>query len=132
SSVIIKATSNSFEDAVRNVKSFFKQIIPSVTINPDSTGDIELSFNWKQLKKDFSEILNLPDKIAREKKIRAVVCVDEFQNISFMEDGIAFQKKLRAHWQKHQHVTYVLYGSRRHLMMEFFTKSSMPFYKFGE
>src|SRR5438046_936106 len=36
SSVIIKATSNSFEDAVRNVKSFFKQIIPSVTINPDS------------------------------------------------------------------------------------------------
>jgi uncharacterized protein len=25
-----------------------------------------------------------------------------------------------------------LYGSRRHLMMDFFTKSTMPFYRFGE
>jgi uncharacterized protein len=114
------------------VKTFFKQILPAVSISPGSSEDIELSFNWKQLKKDFSEILDLPDKIARQKKIQVVVCVDEFQNISFMEDGVAFQKKLRAHWQKHQYATYVLYGSRRHLMMEFFTKSSMPFYKFGE
>lgn len=132
SSEIIKATADSFEAAVRNVKNFFKQIMPAVTIGPDPSADIELSFNWKQLKKDFSEVLDLPDKIARQKKIQLIVCVDEFQNISFLEDGIAFQKKLRAHWQKHQHVTYLLYGSRRHLMMEFFTKSSMPFYKFGE
>ncbi|HET9055246.1 MAG TPA: ATP-binding protein [Chitinophagaceae bacterium] len=132
SSAIIKATSSSFEEAVRNVKSFFKQIIPSVSLNPDPASEIELSFDWKELQKNMSEVLNLPEKIARERKLKVVVCVDEFQNISFMEDGVAFQKKLRAHWQTHQHVTYVLYGSRRHLMMEFFTKSSMPFYKFGE
>ncbi|MBI2730034.1 MAG: ATP-binding protein [Sphingobacteriales bacterium] len=132
SSAIIKATSSSFEEAVKNVKSFFKQIIPSVSLNPDPASEIELSFNWKELQKNMSEVLNLPNKIAHQKKIQLVVCVDEFQNISFMEDGIAFQKKMRAHWQAHQHISYVLYGSRRHLMMEFFTKSSMPFYKFGE
>jgi len=132
SSALVKATSSSFEDAVKNVKSFFKQLVPSVNINPDPASEIELRFNWKELKKNSSEVLNLPEKIAKQKNIELIVCVDEFQNLSFLDDGIGFQKKLRAHWQTHQHITYLLYGSRRHLMMEFFTKSSMPFYKFGE
>lgn len=132
STTIIKATSNSFDDAVRNVKAVFKQLIPSVAISADPSAEIELSFNWKELQKNMTEVLNLPEKISVTKNIQVVVCVDEFQNISFMEDGIAFQKKLRAHWQKHQKTTYILYGSRRHLMLDFFTKSSMPFYRFGE
>jgi hypothetical protein len=132
SSVIIKASSNSFEDAVRNVKGIFKHLIPSVSLSPDPSAEIELSFNWKDLQKNISEVLDLPEKIAKQKNVQIVVCVDEFQNISFMEDGIAFQKKLRAHWQKHQKANYVLYGSRRHLMMDFFTKNTMPFYRFGE
>ena len=132
SSTIIKAVSNSFEDAVRNVKNIFKQLIPSISVSPDANAEIELSFNWKNLQKNISEVLDLPEKLAIEKNIQIVVCVDEFQNISFMEDGIAFQKKLRAHWQKHQKANYILYGSRRHLMMDFFTKNTMPFYRFGE
>jgi uncharacterized protein len=132
SSSVIQAASGSFEDAVRNVKNIFKQLIPSVSLSPDPSAEIALSFNWKDLKKNISEVLDLPEKIAEQKNVQVVVCVDEFQNISFMEDGIAFQKKLRAHWQKHQKATYVLYGSRRHLMMDFFTKNTMPFYRFGE
>ena len=132
SSTIIKAVSNSFEDAVRNVKNIFKQLIPSISVSPDAHAEIELSFNWKNLQKNISEVLDLPEKLAIEKNIQIVVCVDEFQNISFMEDGIAFQKKLRTHWQKHQKANYILYGSRRHLMMDFFTKNTMPFYRFGE
>jgi hypothetical protein len=132
SSTVLQATTGSFEEAVRNVKIFFKQLLPSISLSPDPATEIEVSFNWKDLKKNSTEVLDLPNKIGQQKGMNVVVCIDEFQNISFMEDGIAFQKKLRAVWQKHQHVTYVLYGSRRHLMMEFFTKSSMPFYKFGE
>ena len=132
SSTIIKAVSSSFDDAVRNVKNIFKQLIPSISVSPDANAEIELSFNWKNLQKNISEVLDLPEKLALEKNIQIVVCVDEFQNISFMEDGIAFQKKLRAHWQKHQKANYILYGSRRHLMMDFFTKNTMPFYRFGE
>ena len=132
STTIIKATSSSFDDAVRNVKAVFKQLIPSVAISADPNAEIELSFNWKDLQKNMTEVLNLPEKISVAKNIQVVICVDEFQNISFMDDGIAFQKKLRAHWQKHQKANYILYGSRRHLMLDFFTKSSMPFYRFGE
>jgi predicted AAA+ superfamily ATPase len=56
SSAIITAASNSFEDAVRNVKSIFKQLIPSVSLSPDPTAEIELSFNWKDLKKIFLKV----------------------------------------------------------------------------
>lgn len=48
------------------------------------------------------------------------------------DNPLAFQKKLRSHWQNHSRVTYCLYGSRRGLMTELFTHSSMPFYKFGD
>ena len=131
-SSVIKATNNTFEDAVRSLKSIFKQLVPSISLSPDPAADFEMSFNWKELKKNMAEVLDLPEKISKQKGIQVIVCVDEFQNISFMDDGIAFQKKLRAHWQKHQAASYILYGSRRHLMMDFFTKSSMPFYRFGE
>ena len=132
SSSLLKSTSGTFEEAVSTVKSVFKFIVPAINLSPDPATDISVSFDWKTVKKNISEVLDLAEKLAQQKKIKLIVCVDEFQNISYLEDPTAFQKKLRAHWQKHQHVTYLLYGSRQHLMMEFFTRPSMPFYKFGE
>lgn len=129
---LLKATSGTFEEVVSTVKSVFKHIIPAINLSPDPATDVSISFDWKMVKKNIGEVLDLAEKLAQQKKVRLVVCVDEFQNISNLEEPLAFQKKLRAHWQKHQHVTYVLYGSRQHLMMEFFTRPSMPFYKFGE
>jgi uncharacterized protein len=71
------------------------------------------------------------EKIAKDKDVKIVVCIDEFQNISEFDNPLAFQKKLRSHWQKHQLTSYCLYGSKRHMMMDVFASSSMPFYKFG-
>ena len=77
------------------------------------------------------EILNLPEQIAIKKNIQIVVCIDEFQNLGNFEHAIDFQKNLRAVWQRHKNVCYCLYGSKRHMMIEFFQSQSMPFYKFG-
>ena len=132
SSSLIKATSGTFEEVVTTVKSVFKHVIPAINLSSDPATDVSISFDWKTVKKNINEVLDLAEKLAQQKKIKLIVCVDEFQNISNLEDPVSFQKKLRAHWQKHQHVTYLLYGSRQHLMMDFFTRPSMPFYKFGE
>lgn len=40
-----------------------------------------------------------------------------------------FQKKLRSVWQLQQHVSYCLFGSKKHLMNELFEKKNLPFYK---
>jgi hypothetical protein len=63
--------------------------------------------------------------------MKFVICIDEFQNISEFKNPLDIQKKMRSHWQKHQNVSYCLYGSKRHLLMDVFTSPSMPFYKFG-
>ena len=129
---VLKNTNSNLTEIGKTVGSFFKQIIPKISFSPDPSTDIEVSFRRDELKKHYSEILNLPEKIAQKKKIKIVVCIDEFQNISFFNEPLAVQKRLRAHWQKHYAVNYILYSSKRHLMMDFFTKPSMPFYKFGE
>ncbi len=91
-----------------------------------------MSMEWESVQKNYKEILALPEKIAKEKNIKIVVCIDEFQNISNFNDPELFQKRLRSEWQHQQYVTYCLYGSKQHMMMQLFESQSMPFYKFGE
>lgn len=39
-----------------------------------------MNFDWKELKANPDEVLDLAEKIAAEKKQKLVVCIDEFQN----------------------------------------------------
>lgn len=74
----------------------------------------------------------MAEALAVSKNIRLIICIDEFQNVANFGDSLAFQKKLRAHWQRHTHVAYCLFGSKRHMLMDVFANVSMPFYKFGD
>jgi len=129
---VLSATSNKFEEIAANTKEFLGKFFPTLSISPDANSEISIGLNWNELQKNPSDILQLAEKIAMKKKIKLVVCIDEFQNIAAFENPLAFQKALRAEWQKQRHVSYCLYGSKRHMMMDVFTKPSMPFYKFGD
>lgn len=94
--------------------------------------EVSLDFDWKEVRRNPDEILDLAENIAADKGLRIVVCIDEFQNIAEFDNPDYFQERLRSHWQKHQHVAYCLYGSKRHMMLDVFTDSSRPFYKFGD
>lgn len=128
---IISATSSRWEEAVENAKKFFSRLVPKITIGTDPANEVSIDFDWDDVKHNPDEVLDLAERIAKEKGIKIVVCVDEFQNMAEFSEPDYFQKKLRSHWQLHQHVAYCLYGSKRHMMMEVFTNSSKPFYKFG-
>jgi hypothetical protein len=127
----IKCSANKIEELLLNVKNFFQTIIPKITFSPGSMGDFSLSFDAKEIKKNRMEILDLPEIIAKRKKIKMIVCVDEFQNMLSYENSSALQKELRSSWQKHSNVTYCLYGSKRHMLSVIFNDSSSPFYRFG-
>ncbi len=129
---VLKASASKLEEITENAKNFFGQIIPKISFSPDNVSEISLGLDWKEVKKNPDDILNLPEKIAKAKGVNFVICIDEFQNIAELPNQLAVQKKLRANWQKHQNVTYCLYGSKRHMLMDVFTSSSMPFYKFGD
>lgn len=129
---ILKSTSPKWKDWIENAKNFLKNISPRISFGTDPTQDFSVSFDFTKGSKTQNEILELAERIAVERKIRIIVCIDEFQNLSYYSNPLAFQKLLRSVWQHHKHVTYCLYGSKRHMITEIFENKSMPFYKFGE
>lgn len=131
-SAVLKATSSKTDEVVNYLRKFLANLIPKLSLSPSPDTDFSVTVDWAEVQKQPSEILDLAEKIAKEKKISMVICFDEFQNISVFSDPLGLQKKLRSHWQMHQNVSYCLYGSKKQMMMEVFTNASMPFYKFGQ
>lgn len=129
---VIRATSGRMEEIMSNIKEFMKVWVPRISFSPDAHHEFSLSLDWAEIKKQPDEILNLAENIAVAKNRKIVICLDEFQNIAFYENPLAFQKKLRSHWQKHQMASYCIYGSKRHMLLDVFTSPSMPFYRFGD
>ena len=129
---ILRAGSDRWEKWMEDAKQFLKGMIPRFSIGSDPMNDFSVSLDWKEVKKNPDEILNLPEIISKKKKIRIVVCIDEFQNLAFFDEPVEFQKTLRANWQLHKKAVYILLGSRRHMLIGLFNNPSMPFYRFGD
>jgi len=129
---ILKASSSKWQDWVKNSKKIFKNIVPKIQLSVDPVNNMSLSFDWKEIKQHADEILNLAETVATQKKIRFVICLDEFQSIAGFPGYEAFEKRLRSIWQRQKKVTYCIYGSQRHMMTEIFNKPSKPFYRFGD
>ena len=129
---VLKQTSSKWDEWVENTKQFLAHINPQISIGTDPMNDFSISFEYSMQDNAGNDILQLPEKIAIEKGIQIVICIDEFQQISDFEDSKTFQKKLRTVWQLQQHVSYCLFGSKKHLMNELFEKKNRPFYKFGD
>ena len=129
---IMKSTSNHLEQIMENIKRFFVRISPKISFSPEPNSEFSVSLGITP--KDYSpeEILNLPERIAKEQGVRLVVCIDEFQQIGEFTDSLTVQKRLRGVWQHHQNVSYCFFGSKKHLMENIFQNRRMPFYQFGE
>ena len=99
---IVRQTSSRVEEWLENAKRFLSSLVPVVSMSSDPSNP--LSFSLKSVDSGYGEeVLDLPERIAKDKGIRLVVCIDEFQQIGELGDSVAFQKKLRSVWQ-HQHL----------------------------
>ena len=131
-SAVLRQTSSKWKEWVENAKSFLSRIRPKISFGSDSVAEFSVSLEMDPQSDDVAEILQLPEKIAQEKGVKIVVCIDEFQQIAEFKDSKTFQKRLRTVWQLQKNVSYCLFGSKKHLMNELFEKKSLPFYKFGD
>lgn len=132
STKVLSSSSTKTSIILENTRKFLGRFIPNITISPDPETELKLGLDWQEVKKEPDDILNLAEKIAIKDNLKFVICIDEFQNISEFENPLFLQKKMRSHWQNQRNVSYCLYGSKRHMMMNVFTSPSMPFYKFGD
>lgn len=131
-SAVLKQTSTKVEEWMENIRQFLSRISPKISLGADPAADFSLSLELTPKREDIDEILQLPEKIAEKKGCRIVVCIDEFQQIGEFKDSKTFQKRLRSVWQLQKHVSYCLFGSKKHLMNELFERKNLPFYKFGD
>jgi uncharacterized protein len=129
---VLGASASKIRNLIENSRKFLGKFLPNITISPGPGTEFKLGLDWKEVKREPDDILDLAEKIGTENDMKFVICIDEFQNISVFDQPLEMQKKMRAHWQMHKNVSYCLYGSKRHMMMDVFTSSSMPFYKFGD
>lgn len=129
---VLKATSTKWEEWVENAKTFLSRFVPKITFGQDPLNDFSLSLEYNAANNATEDVLALPERIAEEKGIKIVVCIDEFQQIGEFPDSLIFQKKLRGVWQLQRNVSYCLYGSKKHIMETMFQNSSYPFYRFGD
>jgi hypothetical protein len=129
---LIKVSSNKFEEWTKNALELLSRFRPKITVGSDPSNDFEISLNIDEKNTDYSDILDLSENLSIKKRIKIIVCIDEFQNLSEFDESLKFQKKMRSIWQHHKNTVYCLYGSKRHMMTEIFTDQSMPFYKFGD
>lgn len=129
---ILKASSSKWQEWIELSRKIFRNIIPRIQVSMDPVSSFNISFDWEEMKKNSDEILSLPEKIAQEKKIKIIICLDEFQVIAGFDGYSELEKKMRSIWQRQKLVTYCIYGSQRHMMTNIFNTPSLPFYRFGE
>lgn len=129
---VVRATSNKWEEWMENAKVFLSRFVPKISFGQDPLNDFSLSLEYNASNNTTEEVLKLPETIAQTKGYRIVVCIDEFQQIGDFPDSLSFQKRLRGVWQLQSHVSYCLYGSKKHMMEQMFQDHSYPFYRFGD
>lgn len=129
---VVRATSSKWEEWMENARTFLSKFIPKISIGQDPLTDFSIALEYNRANTVTEDILQLPETIAKQKGIKIVICIDEFQQIADFPDSITFQKKLRSVWQLQSNVSYCLYGSKKHMMEKMFQSQSHPFYRFGD
>ena len=128
----IESVSSTAEALLSNAKEFISRLLPKLSFM-DPAGQYEVSFGLDLKNNPIGEdMLDLPQQIATRRKKKLVVCIDEFQQVGEFSETDRFQKILRSHWQEHKDVVYILYGNKKHMMLNIFGEYGSPFYRFGD
>jgi hypothetical protein len=102
---------------------------PKITVNPNGTWGVELTVPDRKPDADalLSSLLELPQTIARDRKRRVVLVLDEFQQVIELDTHLP--ALLRSIFQTQSEVAHIFLGSRQHLMQEVFTDRNQPLYR---
>lgn len=131
-SQVIACASSKMERWIEDAKKFLMGVVPQVVLNDQVTDFVAFDLKFVPQEKDKMTILQLPEMLAKEKGIRIVVCIDEFQQLANLPEYSDMEGKMRSVWQQQQLTSYCLYGSKRNMMLNIFNNSNSPFYRFGQ
>ena len=129
---VIACASSKVERWIDDAKKFLSGVIPQILVNDQVTDFLAFDLKFVPQERDKLTILQLPEMLAKEKGVKVIVCIDEFQQLANLPEYKDLEGKMRSVWQQQQLTSYCLYGSKRNMMQRIFTQSSSPFYRFGQ
>lgn len=68
-------------------------------------------------------------RYAEKHNLRAVIAIDEFQEITELAESKKIEGTLRQYMQEYRNISYLYVGSRRRVLLDMFTEKKRPFYK---
>lgn len=130
-SSVVNSVATTLDKGMDLVRSYMRNLSARFKIKGPFI-EVEVDLKQKESPVNVEDLLNLPQKLAKEKGLHIIVCIDEFQKLAEFPEWKSMEGMLRSVWQQQQDVTYCLYGSKRHMLMDIFTNSNKPFYRFGQ
>jgi AAA+ ATPase superfamily predicted ATPase len=107
------------------------RVTPAIEIDPD---DASLRFSFDTVRsrptdidETIEKLLELPGRLAAERKRRVVVIFDEFQEIVRLDDR--YPNLMRSVFQTQPEVGHVYLGSKRHVLERIFSDKNEPFWR---
>jgi uncharacterized protein len=106
------------------------RVVPTIELDP-TDGSLRFTFQAGRRRSDIDEtierLLELPAELAVERRRRAVLVFDEFQEVLTLDRR--FPNLMRAVFQAQPEVGHVYLGSRRHLLEQIFNDRNEPFWR---
>lgn len=131
-SQVIACASSKIDRWIADAKKFLTGVVPQIVVNDQVNNFMAFDLKYVPEEQDKLTILQLPETLAKDKGINIIVCIDEFQQLALLPEWKQMEGFMRSVWQQQEDVTYCLYGSKRHMMMDIFNNSNNPFYRFGQ
>ncbi len=78
-----------------------------------------------------NNLLALPEHLAKRKKIKLLICINNIQNMARFKDSVELQREMRFMKRKQKNCVYLLYGHNRELMISIFRGPRNPLANFG-
>lgn len=122
---VIRAVSENVGEAMANVNRILPEAEPRISFeSPDSNG-FHLKFDKSYIKTCRKKFLDLPEDIAKEKGIRLIVIVENFQSVMEMPDCEEFINILGERIRRNENAVYCFSANKRYIMSELLKKQSI-------
>ncbi len=113
---------------MKKLLTFFKGLNPKLSVSLVKVGfSIEFA-STQPPAKSITEVLLGLDQVAQKTDQRAVVLMDEFQQLSFISDSHTLEASIRHAVERSQNITYIFSGSDRHTLEQMFQDKNRPLY----
>ncbi|MBE6231619.1 MAG: hypothetical protein E7117_04530 [Bacteroidales bacterium] len=119
---VVRAVSEDFSEAAAYIKLKLPEIEPRISVESGDSNKFHLRFDKSHITACTEKFIDLPEQIAKEKEIRLVVIIENFQTIMEMPDYEEFMNRIGEAAERHENVVYCFSANKRYLMSELLKK----------